>query len=497
MKRLIFSLFISTAVSFATVTVDGYAYLGKQNDHSGINIIFDPRDTGPVTNIATTDANGYFTVQVETKNYFITYAKDGYFSEPIKPYGAIDFDTDTTLSSVTLIKQTKLIEFVNFIENIVVDNYRKLDIPQKLLERIQLADTTSQTTPTRHHQPDISQTSGSEPAIRFSKNVVPSGTPEKAEASDQPVISQSSASEPAIRFSKIATPPEVSGEAEASDQPPASNLATRFSKNTVMPETTGEAGASDQPVISQSLASEPAMRFSKNVVPSGTPEKAEASDQPPASHLATRFSKNAAPSGTPEKAEASDQPPASHLATRFSKSAALSGTPGKTGASDQPAITTRHRSARKLPAKTKMGAMVRSLLFPGLGQFYANQRIWGYGWIAAEVVAGGLIVMNYSNYKTANEDYNYYQTSYSNATDPALIAQYKAQSQTSHENIESAMDDMKTMASIAGAVWIANVVHAYMVGPKSEVTAYNEIPLQMAYDQNTDQFKLSISISLD
>ena len=497
MKRLIFSLFISTAVSFATVTVDGYAYLGKQNDHRGINIIFDPRDTGPVTNIATTDANGYFTVQVETKNYFITYAKDGYFSEPIKPYGAIDFDTDTTLSSVTLIKQTKLIEFVNFIENIVVDNYRKLDIPQKLLERIQLADTTSQTTPTRHHQPDISQTSGSEPAIRFSKNVVPSGTPEKAEASDQPVISQSSASEPAIRFSKIATPPEASGEAEASDQPPASNLATRFSKNTVMPETTGEAGASDQPVISQSLASEPAMRFSKNVVPSGTPEKAEASDQPPASHLATRFSKNAAPSGTPEKAEASDQPPASHLATRFSKSAALSGTPGKTGASDQPAITTRHRSARKLPAKTKMGAMVRSLLFPGLGQFYANQRIWGYGWIAAEVVAGGLIVMNYSNYKTANEDYNYYQTSYSNATDPALIAQYKAQSQTSHENIESAMDDMKTMASIAGAVWIANVVHAYMVGPKSEVTAYNEIPLQMAYDQNTDQFKLSISISLD
>jgi len=469
MKRLIFSLFISTAVSFATVTVDGYAYLGKQNDHSGINIIFDPRDTGPVTNIATTDANGYFTVQVETKNYFITYAKDGYFSEPIKPYGAIDFDTDTTLSSVTLIKQTKLIEFVNFIENIVVDNYRKLDIPQKLLERIQLADTTSQTTPTRHHQPDISQTSGSEPAIRFSKNVVPSGTPEKAEASDQPVISQSSASEPAIRFSKIATPPEASG----------------------------EAGASDQPVISQSLASEPAMRFSKNVVPSGTPEKTEASDQPPASHLATRFSKNAAPSGTPEKAEASDQPPASHLATRFSKSAALSGTPGKTGASDQPAITTRHRSARKLPAKTKMGAMVRSLLFPGLGQFYANQRIWGYGWIAAEVVAGGLIVMNYSNYKTANEDYNYYQTSYSNATDPALIAQYKAQSQTSHENIESAMDDMKTMASIAGAVWIANVVHAYMVGPKSEVTAYNEIPLQMAYDQNTDQFKLSISISLD
>ena len=144
-----------------------------------------------------------------------------------------------------------------------------------------------------------------------------------------------------------------------------------------------------------------------------------------------------------------------------------------------------------------MGAMVRSLLFPGLGQFYADQRMWGYGWIAAEVVAGGLIFMNYSNYKTANDDYNDYHTSYANATDPTLIAQYKTQAQNSHENVESASDAMKTMAGIAGVVWIANVVHAYMVGPKSEVTAYNEIPLQMAYDQNTDQFKLSISISLD
>ena len=476
MSRLIFSLFISTAVSFATVTVDGYAYLGKQNDHSGINIIFDPRDTGPVTNIATTDANGYFTVQVETKNYFITYAKDGYFSEPIKPYGAIDFDIDTTLSSVTLIKQTKLIEFVNFIENIVVDNYRKLDIPQKLLERIQLADTTSQTTPTRHHQPTTSQSPASEPAMRFSKNVVPPGTLGEAGASDQPTTSQSPASEPAIRFSKSAVPSGTSGKAEASDQPvisqsSASEPAIRFSKIATPPEASGEAGASDQPppTTSQTPASEPAIRFSKNVVPSGTPGKAEASDQSPASHLATRFSKNAA----------------------------LSGTPGKTGASDLPAITTRHRSARKLPAKTKMGAMVRSLLFPGLGQFYADQRMWGYGWIAAEVVAGGLIFMNYSNYKTANDDYNDYHTSYANATDPTLIAQYKTQAQNSHENVESASDAMKTMAGIAGVVWIANVVHAYMVGPKSEVTAYNEIPLQMAYDQNTDQFKLSISISLD
>ena len=140
---------------------------------------------------------------------------------------------------------------------------------------------------------------------------------------------------------------------------------------------------------------------------------------------------------------------------------------------------------------------MRSLLFPGLGQFYANQKLWGYGWIAAEIVAGGLIVMNYSNYKTAYDDYNDYHTSYANATDPVLIAHYKTQSQNSKKNLESARDDMINMVGIAGVVWIANVIHAYMVGPKLEVTAYNEIPLQLAYDQYTDQFKLSVSIPLD
>ena len=177
--------------------------------------------------------------------------------------------------------------------------------------------------------------------------------------------------------------------------------------------------------------------------------------------------------------------------------AILPETPGKAEPGSQPAITTKYRSTRQLPAKTKMGAMVRSLIFPGLGQFYADRKIWGYGWIAAEVVAGGLIVMNYSDYKTANDDYNYYYTSYANATDPVLIAHYKTQSQNSKKNLESARDDMINMVGIAGVVWIANVIHAYMVGPKLEVTAYNEIPLQLAYDQYTDQFKLSVSIPLD
>jgi len=580
-RRLIFSLFVLITISFATVTVDGYAYLENQSDHSGINVIFKSQYTETVSDSVTTEENGYFTVQVETNNYFITYEKDGYFSEDIKPRGTIEFDANTTLSSVTLIKWTKLIKFANFIENKVVANFRKLIFPQKLLEKIQLADTTSQTPTARRHHPDTSQPPASEPAIRFSKNTAPPEMTDETEASDPPPPNNL-----ATRFSKNTVPPETTGEAGTSDQPPANNLATRFSKNIALPETTGEVGTSDQPpasnlatrfsknvVVSGMIGKEEAsdqpdtsqspslywwaanfgrssffsvakekikqykaakdllgqndplqkeidkrileleklkdssdvnsvtfqsvIRFSKNTAPPEMTGEAGASDQPPASQSVIRFSKNAVPPEPTEKAGSSDQTPASNLATRFSKNAVSTGAPGKTAEDTQQTITTKYRSLRKPPVKTKMDAMMRSLLFPGLGQFYANQKLWGYGWITAEVVAGGLIVMNYSNYKTAYDDYNDYHTSYANATDPVLIAHYKTQSQNSHENIESAMDDMKTMASIAGVVWIANAVHAYIVGPKSEVTAYNEIPLQLAYDQNTDQFKLSVSIPLD
>ena len=550
MRRLIFSLFVLITISFATVTVDGYAYLENQSDHSGINVIFKSRYTDTVSDSVTTEENGYFTVRVETNNYFITYEKDGYFSEDIKPRGTIELDANTTLSSVTLIKWTKLIKVANFIENKVVANFRKLNFPQKLLEKTLLADTTSQTPPARRHHPDTSQPPASEPAIRFSKNTDPPETTGEAGTSDQPP-----ASNLATRFSKNTVPPETTGEIGASDQPPASNLATRFSKNAVLPETTGEVGTSDQPP-----ASNLATRFSKNVVVSGMIGKEEVSGQPDTSQSPSlywwaanfgrssffsvtkeqikkykaakdllgqndplqkeidkrilefeklkdssdvnsvtfqsviRFSKNTPPPEMTSEAGSSDQPPASNLATRFSKNAVSTGAPGKTAEDTQQTITTKYRSLRKPLAKTKMDAMMRSLLFPGLGQFYANQKLWGYGWMAAEIVASGLIVMNYSNYKTAYDDYNDYHTSYANATDPVLIAHYKTQSQNSHNNIESARDGMINMAGIAGVVWIANAVHAYVVAP---YIAYNEIPLQLDYDQNTDQFKLSVSIPLD
>ena len=147
--------------------------------------------------------------------------------------------------------------------------------------------------------------------------------------------------------------------------------------------------------------------------------------------------------------------------------------------------------------KTKIGAMMRSLFFPGLGQFYSDKKIWGYGWIAAELAVGGMLYMQYSAYTTAHDDYVNYQALYASETNTALIADYKAQKQTSHEDMMNANDAMKAMAGVAGAVWIANAVHAYIVGPKTSQTALHETPVRLAYDPHTDQVQFSFSIPLD
>ena len=104
-KVLVSTLFITT-FGFATVTVDGYAYLENQTDHSGITITFERTAPSALTETATTDANGYFTAELETGVYDVTYIKDGYFFALLTNQ---TFYANTTLSDVTLLEHTTIL----------------------------------------------------------------------------------------------------------------------------------------------------------------------------------------------------------------------------------------------------------------------------------------------------------------------------------------------------------------------------------------------------
>ena len=106
LKKLLTSIVFIATFGFATVTVDGYAYLENLSDHSGITVTFERTAPSALTETATTDANGLFTAQLETGIYDVTYTKDGYFSESLT---AQSFYVNTTLSNITLIEHTTLI----------------------------------------------------------------------------------------------------------------------------------------------------------------------------------------------------------------------------------------------------------------------------------------------------------------------------------------------------------------------------------------------------
>ena len=147
--------------------------------------------------------------------------------------------------------------------------------------------------------------------------------------------------------------------------------------------------------------------------------------------------------------------------------------------------------------KTKIGAMMRSLVFPGLGQFYSGKKLWGYGWILWELAVAGLIYSRYTTYQMADDDYNVFQAEYNNATNPNVIADYKAKAKGSLEDMATANDQMKMLAYVGAGLWLGNMIHAYLVGPRSAEQANSSASLQFAFDPRHQQAQVRLSVALD
>ena len=125
------------------------------------------------------------------------------------------------------------------------------------------------------------------------------------------------------------------------------------------------------------------------------------------------------------------------------------------------------QQASQMP-KTQVGALVRGIAFPGLGHLYSNEKKWGYIWMGAEAVMGALLYSTYSTHQSATTDWNNYQQLYLNERDIGLLLEHKQNRDNSMADIEAANSQLALLAGIASSVWIANAVHAYMIGPGSE-----------------------------
>ena len=155
---------------------------------------------------------------------------------------------------------------------------------------------------------------------------------------------------------------------------------------------------------------------------------------------------------------------------------------------DPPAdLVTRQR--RGIPAlaagpklKTRTGALVRSTLFPGWGQFYSGRKVWGFSWLVADAALAGLAYMSYDAYNTANSDFTNYDNLYDATNDVDLAVLYRAQAEESHDLMEQAQDEMLMYSGILGGLWLLNAIHAYISGPKQDFSYHRLDNLQVIYN---------------
>jgi hypothetical protein len=108
MHKLLIVLAVTLFVSCNLIayTVDGYAYLDGEADHSGINVAFERTAPDSWNGSTSTNSSGYYTIELDLGVYDITYTKDGYDSI---------LETDKMINSNISLSNVTLTEHINSI----------------------------------------------------------------------------------------------------------------------------------------------------------------------------------------------------------------------------------------------------------------------------------------------------------------------------------------------------------------------------------------------
>lgn len=102
MKNLMLFFLVVTIGILGAVAVDGNLFLENQTDHSGAHVKFERTVPSSLQEIVSTDAEGYYTADLEGGIYDVTFYKIGYVSSSLTDQTLY---SDITLSDVTIIDE--------------------------------------------------------------------------------------------------------------------------------------------------------------------------------------------------------------------------------------------------------------------------------------------------------------------------------------------------------------------------------------------------------
>ena len=152
-------------------------------------------------------------------------------------------------------------------------------------------------------------------------------------------------------------------------------------------------------------------------------------------------------------------------------------------------------SAAAVKAKSKTGALMRSMVLPGFGQLYSGRKISGFSFLLLEAGIIGMAAKSNSDYASFQTEYDTQLANYNAATVPADIASYKALVDQARTDMTGANDQLTLFSAAAGGLWLINAIHAFLTGPDLADNG-SKLPFRLAYDPALNQTQLRWEVSL-
>ena len=121
--------------------------------------------------------------------------------------------------------------------------------------------------------------------------------------------------------------------------------------------------------------------------------------------------------------------------------------------------------------KTKGGALFRSLLLPGFGQFYSGKKVSAFSYVSAELAFIVMAMSRQSNFLSLQSDQESIRTLYDASTVQEDINNYSAQLISLNNKIKNANSQLMLYTASAAGIWALNVIHALVLDPSFDARA--------------------------
>ncbi len=116
--------------------------------------------------------------------------------------------------------------------------------------------------------------------------------------------------------------------------------------------------------------------------------------------------------------------------------------------------------------KTPQGAMARSFMVPGWGQFYSDEYNSGVMFSGIEATLLSAVLVSYLSYSKSVKGLQTYRKKYEESSEQVEFDNYRNLAEGEWKKHKVYNSAMVYSGIAAGSLWIVNGIHAYIVGPR-------------------------------